>query len=171
MSHYWYAAEGVVNLAKALAYIVKASDEDGIDLYFTCSDSEHNVDSATKMESKLRGKSLHSTSNMASSLGRILQKYETRLRDERDGTAQRRSSFFSRKSKELKPLNVYVFTDAKWQPYCNVAERVLSLVTTMKELRFPREQVGIQFIQFGDDSDCTKKLQDLDEAVGVGIPE
>jgi len=171
MKDYWYAPEGVVNLAKALAYIVKASDEDGMDLYFTCSIDEHNVDSATKMENKLRGKSIHGKSNMAWSLGQILQKYETRLREERRRPAIRTSSFFSKKPKELKPLNVYVFTDAKWQPHCNVAEKVLSIVTTMKELRFPREQVGIQFIQFGDDPECTKKLQDLDDAVDVGIPE
>src|SRR5271155_4816112 len=109
MKDYWYAPEGVVNLAKALAYIVKASDEDGMDLYFTCSIDEHNVDSATKMENKLRGKSIHGKSNMAWSLGQILQKYEPRPREERRGPAIRTSSFFSRKPKELKPLNVYVF--------------------------------------------------------------
>ncbi|KAI1623066.1 hypothetical protein EDD37DRAFT_651254 [Exophiala viscosa] len=171
MRKYWRGKDSVIDLAKALAYIVKASDKDGMDLYFTCTEGKHNVANATTMESRLASKLVNSVakSNMADMLGRITEEYEERLRRERS-TPGKRKSFFG-KSDTLKPLNIYVFTDAVWQPHCNVGEVITALTTTMKDLKYPRRQVGIQFIQFGNDPAYTEKLKNLDDAVGFDIPE
>lgn len=168
MKKHWRAKEGdnIVDLAKALAYIVKESDDDGMELYFTCTGDKRKVNTATEMENQLRSKSMTintaSTSNMAASLKRITEEYAERLRLERNATGKRQSIF--KRPKKLKPLSIYVFTDAVWQPHCDVGQVIDNLVRTMQDLNFDQTQVGIQFIQFGDDATCTKKLEDLDKA-------
>lgn len=172
MSPYWHTDEGgVVSLAKVLAYLVKESDKDGLDLFFTCTQRHHNVSSATAMEENLLRKPIDTvaTSNMATSLGRITLEYARRLHKERHKAEKWKTPFTKRTA--LKPLSIYVFTDAVWQPDCHVGRVIAALAKTVKELEFPDEQVGIQFIRFGSDPVCTSKLRDLDDGVGLGIAE
>lgn len=167
MKQYWREREGVINLAKALAYVVKESDKNGMELFFTCSDDKYKVYNSTTMEARLSGRLCHSRSNMAVVLGRILENYRTSLKKNSEDKGP--VKFFQK----LKPLNIYVFTDAEWQPYCDVdvAKKISLLATTMKDLKYPREQVGIQFIRFGNDRDCSEKLRCLDEGIDMEIPK
>jgi len=167
MKPYWREKEGVINLAKALAYVVKKSDKNGMDLFFTCSDDKYKVHDSTTMEARLLDRFCHSRSNMAVILGRILEDYRTSLKKNSENKGP------VKLFQKLKPLNIYIFTDAEWQPYCdvNVANKISLLATTMKDLKYPREQVGIQFIQFGNDSVCSEKLRCLDQGIDMEIPE
>jgi hypothetical protein len=148
-----------------LAYMLKGCDKDGLDLYFTVGLSKHNSKVASGLSQHIRGKALRSTSDAGSRLTTILHDYETKLRRHE---SKRFPDIFG-KSRRVKPLNVYVLTDAVWQPQCDVAEPIRAMVETLRELRYPRKQVGIQFVQFGNDPKCAAKLARLDSGLNLAM--
>jgi hypothetical protein len=163
MSPYWSEVTKVVHV---LSYMLKKTDEDGMDLYFTVSKDTHNSKKSSRFLQTLQCKVKAGTSDIGSSLSTILQKYKMYLQEE---APNRRRSFFSKpKPESKKALNVYVLTDAVWEPESNAAEPVTSLVGTLEKLGYSRNQVGIQFIRFGDDPEGIKKLEHLDS--GLGLP-
>jgi hypothetical protein len=162
MKPYWKEVDSVLYV---LAYMLKGCDKDGLDLYFTVALSKHNSKVATGIVQHIRGKALRSTSDAGSRLTTILHDYETKLRRHE---SKWRPDFLG-KLKPVKPLNVYVLTDAVWQPQCDVAEPIRSMVRTLEELRYPRKQVGIQFIHFGNDPECSAKLAYLDSGLNLSM--
>jgi hypothetical protein len=58
-------------------------------------------------------------------------------------------------------LRIYILTDAVWQPLSDPIEPITSFITTLKDSAFPQNQVGIQFISFGNDLDGIFKLGSL----------
>jgi hypothetical protein len=144
--------------------MIKDCDRDGMDLYFTISPLKHNSRNSTGLLQHIQGKSLLGTSDLGSRLTTILHDYETALRRH----ATKRWPSFGR-SKNMKPLNVYILTDAAWQPHSDAAEPIKSLIGTMIEFRYPRKQVGIQFIHFGKNADYFKKLEHLDSGLGLSM--
>jgi hypothetical protein len=159
MRPYW---SDVTSVLHVLAYMLKGCDKDGMDLYFTISTSKYNSKNSTGLLHPIEGKSLQSTSDIGSRLSSILHGYETALRHHET----KRWSLFG--PKVMKPLNVYILTDAVWQPQSDAAGPIISMVETLVDLRYPRKQVGIQFIQFGKNPNCTRKLERLDS--GLGLP-
>lgn len=146
-----------------LAYMLKEYDRDGMDLYFTVSQSKYNSKTSTGLLNQYRAAAAHQgTSDIGSRLGSILHEYEVKLRHHES----RRWSLFA--PRPMKPLNVYVLTDAVWQPQSDAAGPIASMVETLRDLRYPRKQVGIQFIQFGKDPACVQKLELLDS--GLNLP-
>jgi hypothetical protein len=103
------------------------------------------------------------SSDMKLRLGDILQDYQLRLRSQAT-----RKSYLSLGPKRVRRLNVYVFTDGVWQPECDTEEIIRFLVRTLVELQLVGEQVGIQFIRFGDDAEGIKRLDHLDS--GLRLP-
>jgi hypothetical protein len=163
MRPYWDEVSSVLHV---LAYMLKGCDDDGMDLHFTISNKKYKSRNSTGIVQQIRGKELRGTSDLGSRLSTILHEYQTSLRQ----PSQNRLSVFSRpKAKVKKPLSVYILTDAVWQPYSDAAEPIESLVGTLKELGFPRTQVGIQFIHFGSDLEGTQKLAYLDQGLGLSM--
>ena len=147
--------------------MLKKTDDDGMDLYFTISKTKHNYKTSSNFMQNLQLKRQVGTSDIGSSLSTILHEYQMYLHQP---VPNRRMALFGRaKPKGKKALNVYVLTDAVWQPQSNAAEPVESLVATLKELGYPRKQVGIQFIRFGSDPKGIKKLEHLDSGLGLSM--
>ena len=167
MRPYW---GDVCNVLRVLAYMVKGSDDDGMDLYFTISSIKHNSKKATGLHNQIRGKQLQGTSDIGLRLSIILDDYKASLRQ----PTPKRLSFLGRAKRRVrKGLSVYILTDAVWQPHSDAGQPIESLVRTLVELDSPQKQVGIQFIRFGNDPESIEKLRHLDsglhlERYGIG---
>jgi len=161
----------VINLLDSLAYLVKKFDRNGMDLYFTHSDTKVHAKKSRKLVETVRkhqpplaipGRERYT--DIDASLGNLLEQYRKRIQKYGD---RRRSAPFHC---DVKKMIVYVFTDGQWQPHSDQSiERTLRLlVETLKRyLRRPK-QIGVQFIQFGDDNDARKCLEWLDNGLGLG---
>ena len=161
MRPHWEELDSVLHV---MAYMLKGCDKDGLDLYFTVALGKHNSRHSTGLLQHIRGKALRSTSDAGSRLTTILHDYETKLRRHE---TKWRPDFW--KPKPVKPLNVYVLTDAVWQPQCDAAAPIRSMVATLEQLHYPRKQVGVQFIHFGKDPECAAKLQRLDSGLKLSM--
>lgn len=156
-------------LVGLLAYMVKDSDPDGIELFFTISGIKHR---SPKGKSKELTKILHhktyeGNSNIRSSLQTIVQNYKERLKE----PVKPASPWWSFKGRSAEPVrgqNVYVFTDGTWQPDCDPTEIIADLVGDLKEHKVLKEQFGIQFISFGNDPGGLATLERLDQ--GLNLP-
>lgn len=152
----------VQSVLYVLGYLLKECDKDGMDMYFTVSLERCNSKNSSGLLQNYRSAAHQGTSDLGSRLSTILHGYEEKLRHHK---SKRRSLFGS---KTMKPMNVYILTDAVWQPLSNAAQPIKSMVETLGELHYPSKQVGIQFIHFGNDPACFRKLQRLDS--GLGLP-
>lgn len=152
-----------------LAYMVKDSDPDGIELHFTVSSEKHRSKKGKTKELTriLQNKEYEGYSNIRSSLKNIVDRYMEALREPVSPTASR-WSFRGRSTKSVREQNVYVFTDGIWQPNCDPAEIIANLVTDLKEHKVLKEQFGIQFISFGSNPDGLAMLNRLDN--GLNLP-
>ncbi len=162
MSLYW---KPLITITRVLAYMLKKTDDDGMDLYFTISQEKHNAKTSSELVQKLQGKACRGTSEIGSRLSTILHQYQMYLQEP---VPNRRSLFGKAKPKAKKALNVYILTDAIWQPHSDATEPIASLIAMLKKLDYPRKQVGIQFIRFGNDPGGIDKLEYLDS--GLGLP-
>lgn len=98
-------------------------------------------------------------SNINLRLGQILRKYQVEL----ERQEERNKSFWMR-GKAVKPLSLYVFTDAAWQG-CDAVAPIEAMIEKQKQLELPKEQVGIQFIRFGNDPTGMERLEYLDRGL------
>ncbi|CAG8952521.1 hypothetical protein HYFRA_00009625 [Hymenoscyphus fraxineus] len=147
-----------------LAYIVKKSDDDGIDLYFSMSETRHHhpdtkklIEVVNRRKSHLEG---HSSINVR--LQHVLGEYNTKLRNQ---IALRRSGNPHIPFRDIKPLSVYVFTDGVWTPRTDPQPAIESIVGSLEELNANPGQVGIQFISFGQDPKPLERLERLDKGL------
>ena len=156
---YWSKARNLLDL---LGYLVKKYDRDGLDIYFTCPFREYlNVKTTTHLlaifdENKPFGNDR--VSDMSATLSNIVGKYQKVL-----AKIHERKSISARvMSVRTRPLSLYVFTDAVWQPVCEVSPVIKSLVNTLNQQNLHKQQVGIQFIRFGDQPQYQSRLEALD---------
>ncbi len=75
---------------------------------------------------------------------------------------KKRTTFFS-PSPKLKGLLVYVLTNGMWGEYHDAKFPIVYLGRTLDECHCSYKQVGIQFLQSGDDADGGKNLAGLDD--------
>jgi hypothetical protein len=163
MRPYWHNVKSVL---RVLAYMLKSCDDNGMDLYFTIATTRCNSKTSTGLVQHLSGKALKGTSDIGSRLSTILHEYQTSLRQP---ISPRWFGFVQAKQGTVKPLNVYILTDAIWQPQSDAVEPITALIKTLQELNYPRKQVGIQFIRFGNDPEGIKKLEHLDSGLGLSM--
>lgn len=156
MSAYWL---DVISLFSVLAWIVKRLDDDGLEMYFTISKVKTRFTDTSRAVKLLETTSQHTYSNIDARLQEILGKYQEELGHHRE---QRRS--FLRSRSKLKPLSLYVFTDAAW-PGCDATIPTEAMIVKLGQLGFPKEQVSIQFIRFGNHPSGIKKLKYLDSGL------
>ncbi|KAI9793927.1 MAG: hypothetical protein M1816_007179 [Peltula sp. TS41687] len=160
----------VVKLFTTLAYIVKESDPDGLELCFTCSAGMHNEKHTSRLIDTVKSReppeSPRRLSNIDVGLNSILGNYRNKLRRTQQSTQQSRS-LISRSSKDVRKLTLYAFTDGIWQPESDAETPIKYLVNTLDELQMPKEQMGIQFIRFGNDQQGRARLERLDSGLGL----
>lgn len=168
MIQYWPEVD---ELLHSLAYVVKKFSHNGLELRYTHVDEKvHSSNSTDLVHSVRKHKPPYATGNdirytdIETSLGRFLDDYRDRIEEYANG---RISRYFYH---EVKRVNVYVLTDGRWQPEsdASIEESLHRLVSTLKRHGKNPKQIGIQFIQFGDDPDARKCLERLDSGLGLG---
>ena len=153
--------ERVVGL---LAYMLKSSDPNGLDLYFTLSNATINSRKSHKLVNAVCKAQFGGISDMRGRLTTIIQEHRSNF-----GKMVVPKVPFYKKTpppQPQRPLSFYVLTDAKWQPN-SVDPLIESLVQEMLEHKLPKEHVGIQFIRFGNDEECEHRLDHLDHGLGL----
>ena len=156
----------IKHLFDGLAYLIKELDPDGTELYFMISREWKRSEKTTPLLKILQSRDGHlqGTSNAVTTLARILQQYHDKL-DKESRDREQRSRFNFREPKEVRPMNIYIFTNGVWQPECDVVTPIRRMVTKLELLGKPNDHVGIQFIQFGNDPDGTQRLEHLDSGL------
>ena len=141
-----------------LAYLVKRMDPDGIEIRFT------NARLSTKARSKDRDGLLalfesvlpKGQSDIALSLGtRILRAYEPK-------PYKNPNKLSSLLRKPKWGVNVYVLTDGVWGEGDAWLDGVVEPIKYLLSKGMALNEMGIQFIQFGDDKEGTRRLTMLD---------
>ncbi|KAI4087030.1 MAG: hypothetical protein LQ344_007087 [Seirophora lacunosa] len=165
MEQYRGDIAGVVSL---LAYLVKGSNDDGLDLYFTQNTKKINSKRSREISNKVYNQEFGGIADMRGRLGSILGEHTNRF-----GTQISSQSLnLIRKSQsprqEPKPLSFYILTDARWQPG-DVGEVIKDVVQKMEAKGLPKEHVGIQFIRFGKDLASIQKLDGLGHGLGLSM--
>ena len=157
----------VCDLLGLLAYIVKRTDPDGIELRFTMSPERRAKarDTAPLLRT-LETAPFSGESNIRTQVGEIFQDYHAKLRDQN----HTRSLFGRvRSPRPIRRQNVYIFTDGVWQPNCDPTDLIQNLVKGLEQKSMNREQFGIQFIRFGNDPEGIKRLNHLDSGLGLDM--
>ena len=153
MKDHW---DDVITFFVVFSYITKKLDSNGLEMYFTVSTDYLTFKDTTKAVSHLKNMNPSTFSNIDQRLEHILGRY----REKHDLQKQRRLSRFR---SPAKPLSLYVFTDAAWQG--DAIEPIERMIYYQRERRLPREQVGIQFIRFGNNPKGIQKLEYLDSGL------
>jgi hypothetical protein len=151
--------EDVIKAVSLLAYIVKRFDKNGVDLRFTMDSKKYTCKHTQPIVSHVRAKLPSSSSpdritNMEAKLEDILGDYRADLSKKYGSSLWRRS---------CKKTILFVFTDGVWEPECNAEHPIRELVKDLKACSCPRNQYGIQFIQFGHDPSGSELLKLLDD--------
>ena len=162
MQGFW---KEVLYLFEPLTYLLKESDPDGIELYFTMSDDSYRSRRSSKLVEALKNNTPpQGKSNIRTPLKRILKNYQTKLREDRQAPWNR---WLSIAQGPVRPQNLYIFTDGVWQPRCDIKDIVEDFVRFLKEQGLPREQFGIQFISFGNNVKGLDRLARLDSGLDL----
>jgi len=125
-------------------------------MYLSISGEKHHSKRTTEFMSVLRNIRPSGVTDMALTLGKILEEYTLKL------DAQNSRNIFGRK-KTVRQLSLYVLTDAKWEPGCDVESVIRNAVTHIKQ----KYTLGIQFISFGTERSNLLKLKELDDELDL----
>jgi hypothetical protein len=165
MEPHW---DNMIDLFAVLAWMIKDADPDGMELYFTMSDrTPIKAKDTTPLVAALRSKSQVGTADINLSLSHILDGYKTKLHEQKSHRSFWRTA--RKSSKDVKPMNLYVFTDGRWEAPADAATPIRNLVRKLEDLGLQRSQVGIQFISFGNDPEGLQRLNVLDDDLGLGL--
>lgn len=158
--------QNVQKVVSLLGYILKDSDPDGLDIYFTQSTGKVNSRKSTELSTAVSQARFQGVSDMRTRLSQILQVHI----DKFGTTTTPSKSWYRRRSRTpeaQRPLSFYVLTDGIWQPKSEVGPVITNLVKRMGEHKLLKEHVSVQFIRFGDDPQATERLNTLDHGLGL----
>lgn len=152
-----------------MAHELKPLDTNGMELKFMISDDILTAKTATGLTSVLESHRRKGKSNINERLGSILQGYEAdlasfskRMREYREASGHKRV-LLKRKPTQVKPLNIYIFTDGKWEKDNDATDIIRSAADCLRKYNRSRHQLGIEIVRFGDDPDAKLRLQALDD--------
>ncbi|EHL03832.1 hypothetical protein M7I_0022 [Glarea lozoyensis 74030] len=142
----------------------RSFDPDGLDLHFTMSNRLFHGTQTSVLVNQVRGHQCQGSSNMGHRLTTIMATYKAQLRDQYNF----RQGHLDDATKEyVRPVNYYIFTDGRWDPGCEPDSAIKELTELMVELDVEENQVGIQFISFGNDKAGLANLKRLDDDLDV----
>lgn len=154
----------VYNVFRALAGLVKNYDRDGVELFFTMSDERRKF--------KKRKEVLQILQHYKPSEGRrscdITKKLDLILHEYQEDLRFRSKPLLTRLMPK-KPITIFVLTDAVWQEQSDPAGVIRRAVAVLQDpkLNAREDQIGIQFIRFGDREDLKQRLERLDSGLGL----
>jgi len=163
MIEHW---DDVAECAGLLAFCTSRYDDDGLDLSFTFSSREKKNtkgdEPITKQVQKKKPKPPRSANsqknnraNIEAALDKIFGEYQKEVHARRARAVP----------ENLKGMVLFVLTDGLWWPNSDAKIPLASLVRTMSTPTYnlPRNQVGIQFIRFGESEEGMLRLDELDD--------
>ena len=158
----WSATKEALEHITALA---AAKDEDGIDIRFLKSKhlDKNNISRVEKVMEILEGVDMLDAFRGG---GTFL---EENLRDEIDPRLDQYRQYFEhdaaykRKHRPPKKLNLIVITDGQADDKQEVEDLIIETAQELDRLRAPTAQIGIQFVQIGEDEKARKYLKRLDD--------
>ncbi|KAJ9611408.1 hypothetical protein H2200_004592 [Cladophialophora chaetospira] len=153
----------VLNLLGILAYTLKGFDEDGTEVRFTMSDSHYRAKNTTTLSHYVKKIQPSGTSDIEHSLRRIVEPYLQKA----SHTSQIPKRFLT--ERPTRPLSIYVFTDGVWGPKSDPSGLLTTLTKKLQDPEIAYRDVGIQFIQFGNDQRGAERLKLLDNELSRGL--
>ena len=173
LNHRRQGQSEVADYVDVLSYMVKRLDKDGIDLYYF--NSPHCVEGAkhsSKLSSSVRGHKFSGISSPESSLVKKLDAYSKKVKVYATGTPEDQPHGWkshltltpSKAPKLPTPLSVYVLTDGVWQlgGHEELERTIRDLIQNLHAAKCKRDQIGIQFIRFGNNPAGIERLNALD---------
>jgi len=162
MRNHWADVE---QCGTVLAHYTAPYDKDGIDLRFMMSEATchtKKTDSVGKVirdnKPPARQPGSEEMANINSSLVSVLGEYQDAVHA-KYGNSKSRSLL----SSKVKKLVIFILTDGLWEDDSDAEGPIRQLVATLRRCNRPDNQVGIQFIRFGNDSIGMERLQYLDD--------
>ncbi|KAF1953576.1 hypothetical protein CC80DRAFT_141675 [Byssothecium circinans] len=144
----------------ALAYLVKGRDPDGIEIRFTNSPMligrKKNRGPLLKILNTVKP---NSQCDIGLTLGKILKELS---HESTRGFLGRPLRFRKKKF----GVNIYVLTDGIWEAGDGWLDSIVAPIKKLVSKGMEKGQMGIQFIQFGDDPEGTRRLEILDDELG-----
>ncbi|TVY91861.1 Serine/threonine-protein kinase [Lachnellula willkommii] len=153
---------GVVKVFEALSYLVKETDDDGIDLLFTVSGERvSDRKSTTKLVQLVKEREHQGNTDINLRVNGLFEDYKAEF--------NKRKNLFSKDLKKVKPLSLYIFTNGVWEEGSDLSEIIRRLVRKLEDVGRTREQVGIEFISFGADPVGLKRMEYLDSELDLSM--
>jgi hypothetical protein len=141
----------VIFVSRVLLFFASAADRDGVDIWCTNSQGMlHKKDLTSLLEFvKVRMAKAKGTTDIKERLGSILSRYNGELR-RKEGRA-------------VTKMSVYVLTDGAWTGLADAEDLIRETVEVLQRFHKRSDQLGIQFIRFGDDAQAIERLERLDK--------
>lgn len=163
MNKHW---DELLDVVEVLGFNLEDCDPDGIEIRFTMnsftSKKRRSKDILTYVRPKRPAwRTPPRLSDMGFTLGEIVKTYRTRL----EGTTT--LARLKNKVREVRPINIYILTDGMWKPESRAEQTIKSLVLMLEAKQKDENLIGIQFIQFGSESEGTEQLEYLDAQLGL----
>ncbi|KAJ4269852.1 hypothetical protein NW762_001521 [Fusarium torreyae] len=136
--------EEVARTARVISYLTKEADPNGMDFYLTSEPTKaHKCYSSSEVETKVHeAVSFRERCDMEDCLSKIMEPvYRGRMRQ----------------------TSIYIYTDGNWEDNEGVASVIKKAIAQLVRAGELPSFFMFQFIQFGDDNEGTKRLQDLDD--------
>ena len=152
--------EEVSHVLEVLSYITSPSDPNGLDLWFTTMAKRQKPKTNAEMLSIFRKVMPEDYSDMKLRFGNIISDYYKSF-----GKTHRLRSLVDRSQplKGPRKLSLYVLTDGVWQGKTDLKPIITDLVGEIQKHELVHNQVGIQFIRFGNDTREQGRLEELDQ--------
>jgi hypothetical protein len=152
-------------LTKSMQYIGNIAaeyDPDGVDIHFLMSThlNKTNIKSGQEVLNLLAEVDLTQGSGgtfFATVLAEILGPYVARYQDYFNATKRRE------KADKVRPLNVILLTDGKADDAKSTMKTIIKIGKQLDKMNAPDTQIGLQFLQVGDDEAAAKWLKSLDD--------
>lgn len=150
-SRHWADIRGVF---EALSFIVEDDDPDGVEVHFTTVPEAKKISKlSSDLATHARTVQPRGDTNLEDNLKAILTEYENKLYLRSVGKLP----------SPVRPLSIYILTDGKWEGGGNPEVPMLGLAQSLKDYNLTRQQIGIEFITFGDDQGALLYMQNLDD--------
>ncbi|TFK72035.1 hypothetical protein BDN72DRAFT_932306 [Pluteus cervinus] len=156
MKRHWAEASARHALSK-LAGLATKRDTDGIDIYFINHEIPLlGVKSEAQVEKAMEAIKPRGSTYLGEALDNVLRPYLLKLEQAyaRDGEDALKS---------IKPINFIIITDG--MPADTPEDAIIQAARRLDSKEFPLSQVGVSFVQIGNDKEGAEYLQMLDDAL------
>ena len=152
----------VLELVHLLAYITKGCDPDGVELFFLSSLKQQMFKSATKLYRTVREHPARASTSLYECFENDLRNYARKI--EQAYQQSQKASIFARTRQLPRKRSIYVLTDGILESGEDAQgqDGIKFLINKLTEASLPRDQIGIQFISFGNDAQGLARLRKLE---------